>query len=271
MAPDSLRGRKIALTEHRFERELAKLVERHGGEVVSCPLLEECVVDNLPELESFVRELIDPGLDMMIFFTGVGFRFLHEQAVRIGEAEAFLRALGRTRIVARGPKPHAALRRVGVRLDMAPEIPTSEGLLDLLRAEDLGGRHVGVQLYGVPNDAFCRQLEAWGAKVKTVQVYEYRAVSDAGQVARFIDRLVGGEIDAVTFTSAPQVVSLFGHADRLGKTGALTGAMTGPVVVVAIGGVTNRALSDRGVPARVVPAVSKMGAMVEAIAGYFGP
>jgi uroporphyrinogen-III synthase len=267
---NSLSGRRIGITEHRFAAEMARLVERYLGEAISCPLLEECALENLPELDRFVEEVIDPGIDMVIFFTGVGFRFLHEQAVARGRGEAFLEGLRRSRLVARGPKPQAALAKAGLRPDLAPVVPTSDGLVDLLRSEDLAGRRVGVQLYGEPNTRFCGALEALGAIVRTVEVYNYRAASDEARVAAFIDQIVRSELDAVTFTSAPQVASLFDHGRRLGASAALVEAFRGPVIVVAIGEVTRRALEAREVQARVVPIVPKMGPMVAALAAHFG-
>lgn len=264
-----LNGRHIAITEHRYERELIKLIERYGGEVTSCPLLEECLVENLPQVQLFVRRMIDPGFDMMVFFTGVGFRFLHEQAVAMGLDAAFRTALERTEVIVRGPKPQAAMRKLGVGADRVPKEATSEGLLDLLAADDIRGRRIGVQLYGVPNPQFCDPLEERGARVETVQVYEYRPVSDVRHVSDFIDRLVGGNIDAITFTSAPQVRSLFGHADELGMRESLVDAMNGSLVVVVIGHVTNRELKAVGVTSRVMPSTPKMGPMVDAMSHYF--
>lgn len=267
--PYPLSGRRVAITEHRLERELAGLIERRGGVVVSCPLLEECPVGDLPALDAFVREVIDPGLDVMVFFTGVGFRFLHDRAVAMGEDAAFLAALGRTEVVARGPKPQAALRKLGLGVDLAPKDPTSEGLLELLGKQDLSGKRVGVQLYGTPNDAFCARLESWGATLLTVQVYEYRAVSDSGRVGEFITRLLSGDVDVVTFTSAPQVSALFDHAEAIGRGQDLVRAMRETLTVAAIGRVTNRALEARGCGARIIPASSKMAPMVDAIARHF--
>jgi uroporphyrinogen-III synthase len=268
-AGNRLRGRRVAITEHRLERELRALIEREGGEVLSCPLLEEFSLGNTPEVGAFLSRMTSPGFDMLIFFTGVGFRFLHEQAVRSGVERDFLGALEKTRVVVRGPKPRSAMRRVGVRVDMAPEEATSVGLLALLAPIDVRGLRVGVQLYGVPNPDFCEPLIARGALLETVQIYEYREVSDAARVAEFIGELAGGAVDALTFTSAPQVRSLFSHAGRLGLTDVVDGALRGGPVVVAVGGVTRQALEDRGVTPALVPSAPKMGPMVELLGAYF--
>jgi uroporphyrinogen-III synthase len=269
-AGNRLHDRRIAIAEHRLERELTTLIEREGGTVFSCPLLEEAPLEGTPELEAFLRHSISPGFDFLVFFTGVGFRFLHEQAVRMGCGDEFLLALERSSIVARGPKPRSAMRRVGVRVDMLPAEATTAGLLELLGAVDVRGKSLGVQLYGVPNPAFSEPLRERGARLETVQVYEYREVSDPARVAAFIDRLCSGDVDAVTFTSAPQVRSLFSHADRLGRTDALVTAMSAGLIVVTVGGVTGKALEERGVTPALEPPVPKMGPMVESLAAYFG-
>src|SRR5467141_2260548 len=66
----------IAILEHRFTREFSALLERFGASVYACPLLEERPVENREELEKFVRETAAGNLDLMVFLTGVGARFL---------------------------------------------------------------------------------------------------------------------------------------------------------------------------------------------------
>jgi precorrin-2 dehydrogenase/sirohydrochlorin ferrochelatase len=206
---------------------------------------------------------------MMIFLTGVGARFLMSEAEDMGVRDEFLSALKRLTVVARGPKPLAALTRAGIAVHVSPKTPTSEGIVETLRSHDLKGHKVGVQLYGTPNPFLCSALESGGAQVRTVSIYTYGAPSDSEAIASLIDDIIGRRIHVITFTSAPQVRFLFETAENIGRGGELTAALNDGTVVAAIGEVTSRALRNKGVRPGIVPVESKMAAMVSAVAGYF--
>jgi uroporphyrinogen-III synthase len=263
-----LDGVTVAILEHRFTKEFSTLFERFGAKVHACPLLEEKPVENREELQQFVRHVVSGSLDVMIFLTGVGARFLVSEAEVIGVKEDFLKALDKMTIVVRGPKPVAALRQFGLRVDVIPDNPTTEGVIEALRSRDLRGRRIGVQLYGTPNPQLVSALQDKGAKVTPVQVYAYGAATDSSAVGAFINSIVSGEVQVIAFTSAPQVRMLFDFAGQLGVTETLAGALKG-AVIASIGEVTSRALAERGLTAKVVPAQSKMGALAQAVAENF--
>src|SRR5262245_7689529 len=204
-----LQNTTVAILEHRFTKEFATLFERAGATVYACPLLEEKPVENRDELQSFVRRIVSGELDAMIFLTGVGARFLVTEAEAIGAKDQFVEALGRLIVIVRGPKPVAALRQLGVRVDVIPENPTTEGVIEALRNRDLHGKQVGIQLYGTPNPQLVSALEAKGATVTPVQVYAYGAASDSTAVNNLIGRVLDGQIQVMAFTSGPQVQMLF--------------------------------------------------------------
>src|SRR5437868_763995 len=259
----------VAILEHRFTKEFSSLLERLGGSVYACPMLEEKPVENRQELEDFVRQVGSGSLDTMIFLTGVGARFLVSAAESIGLKNEFLEALNRLTIVVRGPKPVAALRQFGVHIDVIPDNPTTEGVIEALRTRDLQGRRVGVQLYGTPNPQLVSALEAKGANVTSVQVYAYGAASDSSSVNALITKILNREVQAIAFTSAPQVRMLFDFAQQLGHSATLRAALQNNVVIASIGEVTSRALQEQGLTAAIVPKQMKMGALAQAVADYF--
>ena len=264
-----LENKVVAITEHRFGPEFRELITRHGARVLACPLLEEKPVEDRREVRRFIRTVIDGGVDTVVFFTGVGVRFLIEEAKMIGEKELFVTALKNSQLVVRGSKPAVALRKEGIQPDLISTTPTSGGVLDSLRSGELKSRSIGVQRYAEQSGDFCSELERSGARVFPVDVYTYGAVSDAAAVGRLIDSLVDGSIDVITFTSAPQVRTLFSAASESGLAKALSDSLTERVVVAAIGEVTAQALSDHGVRVAIRPEVPRMGAMAQAIADHF--
>ena len=234
----------VAITEHRFTREFGALFERLGAKVYACPVLEEKKVENRSELQSFVRNVCSGNQDVMIFLTGVGARFLIAEAETIGLKDQFLAALEKGMVVVRGPKPVAALRQFGVRIDVIPQTPTTEGVIEALDGKDLKGRHVGIQLYGTPNPTLVSALESKGAQVTPVHIYDYGAIADPSAVNTLITKLLSDEIQVIAFTSAPQVRVLFDLAAQLGISDSLDGALRN-VVIASIGEVTNRALEEK--------------------------
>jgi uroporphyrinogen-III synthase len=259
----------VAILEHRYTKEFSLLFERLGATVDACPLLEEKPVENREELQKFVRHVSSGSLDLMIFLTGVGARFLIAEAESIGIKDEFLKALGNLTVVVRGPKPVAALRQFGVRVDVVPENPTTEGVIEALRSHDLQGRRVGVQLYGTPNPQLVSALEGKGAKVTPVQVYAYGAAADASAVNSLISRILNGHVQVMAFTSAPQLRMLFDFAGRSGMAEALQQALKTRVTIASIGEVTTRALAEKNLAPKIVPSDSKMGAMAKAVAEYW--
>jgi uroporphyrinogen-III synthase len=259
----------VAILEHRYTKEFANLFEKFGAKVYACPLLEEKPVENREELQEFIRHAVSGNLDIMIFLTGVGARFLISEAESIGVKEEFLRALNGLTVVVRGPKPVAALRQSGVRVDIIPTIPTTEGVIEALRSRDLRGLKAGVQLYGTPNPQLVSALEEQGAKVTPVQVYAYGAASDSSAVGDLLAKILNGEVKVVAFTSAPQVRMLFDIAAQLGKAEQLQQWLQKDVKVASIGEVTNRALEERGIAPEIGPKQPKMASLAQAVADFF--
>jgi uroporphyrinogen-III synthase len=266
---EPLKNVTVGILEHRYTKEFAILFERAGASVFACPMLEEKPVENREELQAFIRRLAAGAFDAMIFLTGVGARFLAAEADSIGLKPSFLDALGKMTVIVRGPKPVTALRQLGVHIDVTPENPTTEGVIEALRHRDLRGRRVGVQLYGTPNPQLVGALEAQGAAVTPVQVYAYGAASDSNAVSAIIGRVLDGQIQALAFTSAPQVRMLFDFAVQLGLAETLAMALKDSVAVASIGEVTTRALKERGVTPAIVPSQPKMAALVHAVREYF--
>ncbi len=259
----------VGILEHRFTKEFSSLLERFGAAVYACPLLEEKPVENREELEGFVREVAAGKIDLMIFLTGVGARFLISAAESIGLKQDFLEALKKATIVVRGPKPVAALRQFGVRVDVIPDNPTTEGVIEALRNRDLTGRRIGVQLYGTQNPQLVSALEEKRAKVIPVQVYAYGAAADSNSVNALIFKIMNGEIQVIAFTSAPQVRMLFDFARQVGKAEALAAKLKESVIIASIGEVTSRALEEQELTPQILPKQPKMGALAQAVADHF--
>ena len=117
------------------------------------------------------------------------------------------------------------------------EAPTTDGVIATLRREDLRGHRVGLTLYAEPNPVLVKFLEDSGATADTVMPYVYAPAADADRVLQLIEQLNRKEIDAIVFTSSPQVDRLYEVAAERGQSEALRTGLTktrvaavGPVV-----------------------------------------
>lgn len=250
-----LAGRTIAIPETRELEVFASMLERRGARVLRCPLVAiRDAPDPHPVLEWCRRFAASGQFEDLILLTGEGLRRLlgcmerHEPALR----EPFIAELGRVRKITRGPKPARALRELGLKPDIAAEIPTTEGVIASLRPHPLGDRRFGVQLYGSePNLLLVEFLEAAGARVSTVAPYIYADQADDDAVRGLIERLAAGGIDAIAFTSARQVTRLFSFAEADTVKHALAATR-----VAAVGPVVAEALERHGVSVHLVPTES---------------
>jgi uroporphyrinogen-III synthase len=251
MDPQPLAGRTIAVPETRELEVFAAMLERRGASVVRCPLITIRDAPDPSPVLVFARSFANGSCDELILTTGEGLRRIlscierHEPALK----DPFLKALAQVRKITRGPKPARALREVGLRSDLAAEPPTTAGIIASLGGADLKGHRVGVQLAGdKPNPPLTGFLEAAGATVLSVAPYVYGDATDDAAVRGLLARLAAGELDAIAFTSTPQVERLFAVAPAATVSAALR-----QTLVAAVGPVVAGALQRHGVEAQLTP------------------
>ncbi len=264
----SLRGKTIAITEARRAAELASLITKLGGLPYSAPAVREVPRRDRGPALAVLDRICRGEVAMVIFLTGVGTRAFLGLAAEAGKRDDLLMALRAARVAARGPKPIAVLREAGVRIDLVPEEPTSEGLLAALAHEDLGGKVVAVQLYGEENPFLVEGLAARGATVLPIPLYEWALPEDQEPLVRLIHDLIAGRIDIVAFTSSPQIKHLFIVADRLGLRDAVAETLRDRLTVAVVGPVSEAALREHGITPQIQPDKGTMGALVHEIAEY---
>lgn len=251
MDSQPLAGRTVAVPETREIDIFAAMLERRGARVIRCPMVAiRDAPDPAPVLQ-WSREFAQGACDELILLTGEGLRRIlscldrNEPALK----ERFLASLTRVRKITRGPKPARALRELGMKPDIAPEPPTTEGIIASLQARDLKGRRFGVQLYGTePNRPLVDFLKGAGATVSTVAPYVYADAADNEAVLSLLKRIQAGEVDAIAFTSTPQVERLFAVAPAEAISAALA-----KTVVAAVGPIVAETLQRHGIQARLMP------------------
>jgi len=258
----ALAGLRVVAFEARRAAELARLLERHGANVLSAPAMREAPLPVSPRATELARALEASDVAALILLTGVGTKALAPQLANDPGDLAVL--FGRTRVVARGPKPLAALRELGVGGAIAVPSPnTWREVLATIDGLDLApGSLIAVQEYGGPPTDLLAGLAARGHRVLAVSVYRWELPADTTALHRGIEAILAGTADVAVFTSATQIE----HAFRVaGDADALRTAFA-HVVVASVGPVCSEALEAHGISVDLEADPPKMGPLVARVA-----
>ena len=256
-------GLRVASLESRRAEDIERMIARFGGVPFVSPSMREVPMGHNRAAIEFANRLITGGIDVVIFLTGVGTRSLVQQVERHVDRAQFLAAMSDVKTVVRGPKPLTVLKEFGITPTIVvPEPNTWRDILATLDAKlPVANLVVGLQEYGITNRSLVAGLEARGATVESVHVYDWALPEDCGPLEANIRRIVGGEIDVVMFTSANQVVNLLKLADELGVLDELRAGFRN-VVVASIGPTTSEMLRNEELPVDMEPSHPKMGHLV---------
>lgn len=248
-----LKNRHIAVPESRELNLFAEMLEVRGAKVLRCPLIAIHDTPDQHKVVAWLKEFNHTHFDDLILLTGEGLRRLCGFAERAGLLEDFTAKLAKVRKITRGPKPANALRKIGLSTDLSAAAPTTEGVIESLSAENLAGRKIGVQLYGRdPNPRLIDFLNSAGARISSVAPYIYATDAEEDQVLYLIDQLLARKLDAIAFTSSPQVRRLFQVARKVNRDEALRDAL-GECVVAAVGPVVASELREAEVQVSLMP------------------
>jgi uroporphyrinogen-III synthase len=263
----SFAGLRVLTLESRRAVEMAKLIANYGGEPIIAPSMREVPLESNKEALIFARTLFAGGFDLVIFLTGIGARALTRVVETTYSREQFVEALKRVQVIARGPKPLAALKELGV--TVALSVPEPNTWRDLLRSLDemssslpLAGRRVAVQEYGVSNLELLRGLEDRGAQVTRVPVYQWALPEDTGPLRKAVEYLAEGQIDVILFTTSVQAAHLMQMAAEMKLVDALR-RRADLMAIGSIGPVTSEELRAQGLRPDFEPSHPKMGFLVK--------
>jgi uroporphyrinogen-III synthase len=248
-----LANRRILVPESRELDLFAQMLEAQGATTLRCPMVAILDLEDPAPVEPWLRRLAGGGFDDLILLTGEGLRRILGIARRYGIEAELRAALPRLRTITRGPKPARVLRELGLAPSLPAQVPTTQGVIDVLAQERLSGRRIGVQLYpGNPNHALIDFLRGAGAEPDAVLPYRYASDAETEQVEAAIRAMAAGAIDAIAFTSSPQLQRLQEVAQERVLAAELRQGLA-RTKIAAIGPVVQTALEAAGYRADIVP------------------
>ncbi|MFD9704959.1 uroporphyrinogen-III synthase [Lentzea sp. NPDC059081] len=258
-----LAGFTIGVTAARRADELIAMLERKGAAVLHGPALRIVPLPDDASLHEATLALVAAPVDVVVATTAIGFRGWFEAAEGWGLANRLHHALSSAVVLPRGPKAKGAVRAAGLVETWSPESESNAELLQYLLRMGVSGKRVAVQLHGEPLPDFVNTLAAAGADVVEIPVYRWEPPADIRPLESLIEAVLGGQVDALTFTSAPAAASVLRTAGA--RHSSLVEALRRNVLVVGVGAITAGPLVAAGIPV-VQPVRSRIGSMVRELA-----
>ena len=256
-----LNGLRILTLESRRPDLVQNLIVEQGGDCFNAPSVRERPLDANPQAIQFAKDVIAGRYDMVIFTTGAGTQYLLSVLAASGPVEPFLQALKKVQIVARGPKPVAALSESGVRVSVSvPESYTWREVLDATAA--LKCSSVAVQEYGVPNLELVHALRQRGLIVTPITIYRWDFPEDLLPLEAAVRRICDQWCHAVIFLSSVQFTNLLRIAERAASRDAMLFSLQEDIVVVSIGPVMTDTLIREGIRPDFEPRHPKLAACI---------
>jgi uroporphyrinogen-III synthase len=258
-------GLRVLSLESRRAAEIDLLIRKQEGEPFVAPSLKEKALDDHTDALRLLEGLEQGRFELLILMTGVGLAFWRDVITTHGFGDRTTEALRRAKLLARGPKPVAVLRSMGLAPDVTvPEPNTWREILEIVRSRS--ERRLAILEYGRPNIQLLEALLKIGIHVGTFALYRWELPDDRGPLREAVRRLASREVDVVLFTSSIQVEHLLAVAAQEGVEQKVRQTLTENVAIASIGPIMNASLEEQGIKADIVPSSPKVGLLVKAAA-----
>jgi uroporphyrinogen III methyltransferase/synthase len=246
-----LHGRRIVVTRARAQASgLARRLAGMGAEVIETPAIR---IEPRPvegEVAQAAREI--GSFDLVCVTSPNGAALLLDAVEAVG---GDARSLAGVEVAAIGPGTAAELARRGIQADVVADVSTAEGLLEALVGYELDGERVLVARAAEARDALPSGLDARGALVEVVAMYD--------TVAEQLDKeelAAVARADLVTFTSS-STVRFFVDS---------VGALPNGARVVSIGPITSETARSLGLEVHAEASRHDIDGLVDAVLAEAG-
>lgn len=264
-----LENKRIVIAGTRKTDEISKIISNQGGIPLLRPAQGTTTLDD-SNIEVEITTLLSGSYDWLIFTTGLGLNILLETAERLGKKTDFISMLKNSKIAARGYKTVNVLKSLDITPLVRDDDGSTAGLVRTLSNSNLFplGAKVALQLHGDPAPLLIKFLEEKKASFHEVLPYIHIPPNEA-VIDQLLTEILEGSVDAISFTSTPQVRFLFEYAQNKGATKEVLDQFENSVVALAVGKVTAQSLRDHGVQRVIFPETERMGSAIVTLGDYY--
>jgi uroporphyrinogen III methyltransferase/synthase len=249
-------GRGVVITRPEAQAEgFAELLRAEGARVIHFPVIRIAPPESWAPLDLALRQL--ESYHWIVFTSANGVSSFFR---RLPDAGRDIRDLKGIRIATIGPATAAAVRALGIRVDLVPEEFISEGVVRAFAGEDLRGSRILLPRAEQARDVIPEGLQELGAAVDVVTVY--RTLRSDRDTAELLPLFDGGKVDVIAFTSpstVTQFLAIMGPDFRLPSQ----------VRIACIGPVTAAAAKKAGLTVDILQERYTVPELVNAIAAHF--
>lgn len=254
-------GRQVVVTRPRAQAsDLVERLEQLGANAVEVPTIQIVDPEDMAPLDAACGLI--QTFDWAVFTSANAVAYFM-RGLLAGPTD--VRALHGVRLCAVGPATADALSRYGLKVDVMPDEYRSEAIVRVMsRDHDLAGQSVLLPRGDLARDLLPSALRQAGATPTTVIAYQTAAVDLEASASPDIYRLLlERQIDVVTFTSGSSVKNF---VKALGEDQAAD--LLADVDVACIGPVTADIAQRAGVTTTIMPSVSTVPSLVDAIVAH---
>lgn len=253
----ALAGKRVVITRAAEQcRELVETLRKLDALPVVFPAIRFAPPEDFGPLDGALRRWAD--FDWVLFTSQNAVRTVKERASDLRILESLIRAKAKVGAVGHATAEEA--QRAGFQLRHIGSRAQGAALAEDLRGE-LQGKKVFLPRSNRADLALLRVLEGYGANV--TEAVAYRTITPENPEAERIEEV--RKADAVLFFSPSAVagfLEIFGAS--LGKS------ILDRAAAIAIGPVTNAALSAAGIDRAIVAQEASVAGIVDALADFFG-
>lgn len=263
----NLENIRVISFESRRAKEIEALIQKEGGIPFVAPSLREIPLEENSEVFKFGQKLFLGEIEILILQTGVGTRFLIEVLKTKYQLEEIRSQLKSVVLVARGPKPIAALAQIQLKPNISvPEPNTWHEIVKALEQKNLIRLHkIAIQEYGTPNEALTAALKEKGAQVMVVPVYRWELPENLEPLKKAIQIIAEGKVDILFWTSAQQLIHVLKVAREMGQEEAFRQG-TKKAIIASIGPIASEALRQNDFSVDFEPTHPKMPMLIKELA-----
>ena len=251
-----LTGLRIMVTRSTHQAaDLSSRLSLAGARPINIPTIKIKPLENPTILRSALTDL--ESFDWLIFSSVNAAQYFKENLYNAGKDVRDLKGI---KIIAVGSASAKAVREWGLKVDLVPAEFSAEGIIKELKKIDISGQRFLLPRAKKAREILPETIQEMGGSVVIAPIYETVAEEESAQILK--DTLSNGEVDLITFTSSSTLRHFYQMINQDSQ-------MLHDVKIAVIGPVTEKTATQMGLNVDIMPTVSTIDGLVEAIEDYY--